>query len=137
VKPLLDELVELLRLRQSIQQLFFIVEPYRRRRGFPVDQQIRFSVFPIAFYGLLELVFGTRFDAGAIRAGEFLWQRSRHQYRRASRSGSGMSMSRPAVRAPTEPVRARLCRCTHSSTLLYVPNPKSKKQRIDIVHSSP
>jgi len=71
VKPLVDKLVQFLFLRQTIEQLFFIIETNRWRRRLPVHEKIRFSILAKALDGLLEFKLGTGLVARPVRAHKF------------------------------------------------------------------
>jgi hypothetical protein len=70
VKPLADELVELLLLPEPLQQLLFIVQPDRGRCGATIDEQIRLAIATKACDGFLEFVLGAGFIARSVGARE-------------------------------------------------------------------
>ena len=74
VKPLVDELVELLLLPQPLHQVLFVVQPDGRRRSLAVDEQVRLAVPAEALDRFLELVLGAGVVARTVRALELLGQ---------------------------------------------------------------
>ena len=127
VKPLVDELVELLLLPKPLHQVLLVVEPDGRRRGLAVDEQVRLAVPAKSLDRFLELVLGAGFVARSVRALELLGQ-LRPETRPENRDDdvgvgrlddlrAGRSTWRRAVRAPRGRVPARPFRCTRPAAV--------------------
>src|SRR5690606_41006239 len=57
MEPPGDELIELLLLLQTLEQGVLVIETDGGRRGLAVDEKVRLAVRPVAFEGVLELIF--------------------------------------------------------------------------------